>query len=505
MAFWSCFGLNKGRPALYEAPNSTLDQAETTTAPDSSSSSGSTSSQVKALSQSTTSASASGQPTPASGDSKPDLPPQQVCKVQEHLITPSQLFASFSLSNCLGKGGFAAVYAGSWHAVPVAIKLIRTDDMNRRVAVMEALIGQEVPHPHVALTFAWQSALVDAAWLQSLHTQEPGAQQPGGAAPAAAAAAAAPAAPAAPVPSPAQPATDQHAAGIEGGVSHDDTFSGDGFGPPMQRGSATISSVLADVGVKEGEWLTAIVMERAEYGTLHQVLHKSIFCIAGAKDARDARLKGRALLRTACEVAKGLSHLHSSDVVHGDLKPSNILCFGSRKDRRGFIAKISDFGLSKMVPGNGTLQLSHAQGTMVYMAPEVSAYGHLSRAADIYSFGILLYEMATCEVPYGGMQHDQVALQVSLGKLRPHWPPGLFPQLQAVFKRCMAHHPQDRPTAEELIELLNELEDGVRRHKVAVAVPRTPTLKEVMQEAASRAAATGNATVKVRGAKSHGK
>ena len=60
-----------------------------------------------------------------------------------------------------------------------------------------------------------------------------------------------------------------------------------------------------------------------------------------------ARVTYRALLRTAREVAQGMTHLHARGVIHADLKPANVMLKSSRVDRRGFVAQVTDFGLSR--------------------------------------------------------------------------------------------------------------------------------------------------------------
>lgn len=111
------------------------------------------------------------------------------------------------------------------------------------------------------------------------------------------------------------------------------------------------------------------------------------------------------LLKIAIDIAKGLEFIHSKDYIHFDLKPDNILVTQLHKDMP--IAKIGDFGCAKKMPVEA---MGKAPGTKVYMAPELAEDSHkdkkpthkrlLDQKVDIYSFGILLYNMFSSECAY---------------------------------------------------------------------------------------------------------
>ncbi len=100
-------------------------------------------------------------------------------------------------------------------------------------------------------------------------------------------------------------------------------------------------------------------------------------------------------LSFAAEIAAGLDYLHDQNILHRDLKPSNILL-----DFSG-TAYISDFGLARFIPD--TTQAVHTgRGTPPYAPPEQLAMKAMTRQSDIFSFGILLFEMFTRQVPWDG-------------------------------------------------------------------------------------------------------
>jgi serine/threonine protein kinase len=95
----------------------------------------------------------------------------------------------------------------------------------------------------------------------------------------------------------------------------------------------------------------------------------------------------------ALDVAKGCQAIHKYNIIHGDLKPHNVLLTTAPDDERGWIGKIADFGLSVKIK-RGEQHVSGIQhGTEGYVAPEVLQTRRMVKASDVYSFGIIMWEL----------------------------------------------------------------------------------------------------------------
>ncbi len=96
------------------------------------------------------------------------------------------------------------------------------------------------------------------------------------------------------------------------------------------------------------------------------------------------------------QICEGLAEAHSMGIVHGDLKSQNIMI------ERGGKARIMDFGIPRMIKEKGSLSLNATIGTPAYMSPEQAGGEDIDHLSDLYSLGVILYEMATGRVPYEG-------------------------------------------------------------------------------------------------------
>lgn len=149
----------------------------------------------------------------------------------------------------------------------------------------------------------------------------------------------------------------------------------------------------------------------------------------------------------AMDIAAGMTHLHSANILHRDLKSGNIMldCQGR--------AKLCDFGLSCFIRPDG--EPTAETGTYRWMAPEVIRHEKYSFPADVYSFGIVLWEMHARAKPFDDMTPIQAAFGVAKNNLRPVIPPHLSRPMKALLTRCWHPNPTNRPTFEDILQALS--------------------------------------------------
>jgi serine/threonine-protein kinase len=140
------------------------------------------------------------------------------------------------------------------------------------------------------------------------------------------------------------------------------------------------------------------------------------------------------------QILSAVSLAHQHNVIHRDLKPQNILM-----DQHGTI-KIADFGIALALSQTDITQINTALGSVHYMSPEQARGGVVTKQSDIYSLGIILYELVAGKVPFGGQTAVSIALQhmrdqvPSLHKLNPNVPQSL----DNVVLQATAKDPRDR-------------------------------------------------------------
>ncbi|XP_016431396.1 mitogen-activated protein kinase kinase kinase 10-like [Sinocyclocheilus rhinocerous] len=208
-------------------------------------------------------------------------------------------------------------------------------------------------------------------------------------------------------------------------------------------------NIIALRGVCLREPNLCLVMEYARGGALNRAL-------AGKK------VPPRVLVNWAVQVATGMDYLHNQTfvpIIHRDLKSNNILILEpvERDDLSGKTLKITDFGLAR--EWLRTTKMS-AAGTYAWMAPEVIKLSLFSKSSDVWSFGVLLWELLTGEVPYREIDALAVAYGVAMNKLTlpiPSTCPEAFAQLLG---ECWCPNPHGRPSFGSILKRLVDIEQS---------------------------------------------
>ncbi|KAL3377834.1 hypothetical protein AABB24_003969 [Solanum stoloniferum] len=194
-----------------------------------------------------------------------------------------------------------------------------------------------------------------------------------------------------------------------------------------------------------------IVTEFMTRGSIYTFLHKQ----RGA-------FKLPTLLKVAIDVSKGMSYLHQNNIIHRDLKTANLLM-----DEHG-VVKVGDFGVARVQTQTGVMTAE--TGTYRWMAPEVIEHKPYDHKADVFSFGIVMWELLTGEIPYAYLTPLQAAIGVVQQGLRPTIPKSTHPKLAELLEKCWQQDPTQRPDFSEILDILKQLtrevgDDGEDRHK----------------------------------------
>ncbi|NXE77127.1 M3K21 kinase, partial [Cochlearius cochlearius] len=221
-------------------------------------------------------------------------------------------------------------------------------------------------------------------------------------------------------------------------------------------------NIIALHGVCLREPNLCLVMEFARGGSLNRALAAAAAPGAGA--ARGGRrIPPHILVNWAVQIARGMLYLHDEAVVpilHRDLKSSNILLLEKMEhdDICNKTLKITDFGLAR--EWHRTTKMS-AAGTYAWMAPEVIKSSMFSKGSDIWSYGVLLWELLTGEVPYRGIDGLAVAYGVAVNKLTLPIPSTCPEPFAKLMKECWEQDPHIRPSFALILEQLTAIEGAV--------------------------------------------
>ncbi|WP_197058539.1 serine/threonine-protein kinase [Modestobacter caceresii] len=156
--------------------------------------------------------------------------------------------------------------------------------------------------------------------------------------------------------------------------------------------------------------------------------------------------------KIAAQVGRGLAAAHAAGVVHRDLKPENVLLEPGEREIR---AKVSDFGVARLINAATVTRTKHVVGTPAYMAPECAAGVPVTSAVDVYALGVVLFEMVVGWRPFRGDTLMAVLRQHEAAPRRQ--PAGIPDPLWAVLDQALAVQPQARPDAAALAGQLEQL------------------------------------------------
>lgn len=158
----------------------------------------------------------------------------------------------------------------------------------------------------------------------------------------------------------------------------------------------------------------------------------------------------------ALDIARAMDWLHANGIIHRDLKPDNLLLTANQKS-----VKLADFGLAR--EESVTEMMTAETGTYRWMAPELYSTvtlrqgekKHYNNKVDVYSFGIVLWELLTNRMPFEGMSNLQAAYAAAFKQERPNIPDDISPELAFVIQSCWVEDPNMRPSFSQIIRMLN--------------------------------------------------
>eukprot|EP00775_Hariotina_reticulata_P005331 gene5331-5567_t len=279
---------------------------------------------------------------------------------QPSLLPPSTI-AGIAVGVLLGAGSFGRVYKGRWHSKDVAVKVINCQPRDLDVVLREADVMMKLQHEYVVKCLSCQ--------VKEHHSGR---------------------------------ARNGPAAGGttgSGKVAKPNDF-WDQQRPEHQLGQ---QEGQAEVQV----WL---VLELCNGGSLQDTSRPT------------TRFDMARLVCRLQEVARGMEYLHSQGIMHGDLKAANVLLTNSIYGSYGQVTKLSDFGLASLLAPGATHRSTQRMGTITHQAPEVLERGHQSPAADVYSFGIMMWELFTGSSAFRNLHYGAVVQRVVVAGERPPLP-----------------------------------------------------------------------------------
>ncbi|CAL9179574.1 unnamed protein product [Musa hybrid cultivar] len=227
-------------------------------------------------------------------------------------------------------------------------------------------------------------------------------------------------------------------------------------------------NILLFMGAVTSPHRLCIVTEFLPRGSLFRLLQRNT-----------TKLDWRRRVHMALDIARGMNYLHhcSPPIIHRDLKSSNLLV------DRNWTVKVGDFGLSRL-KHETYLTTKSGKGTPQWMAPEVLRNERSDEKSDVYSYGVILWELVTEKIPWDNFNSMQVIAAVGFMNQRLDLPKDLNPQWVSIIESCWHSEPKCRPTFQELIERFKDLQrqHAVQSHMQRVGETTQTTAKASFQD-----------------------
>ncbi|XP_068637407.1 serine/threonine-protein kinase STY13-like [Aristolochia californica] len=202
-------------------------------------------------------------------------------------------------------------------------------------------------------------------------------------------------------------------------------------------------NIVRFIGACRKPMVWCIVTEYAKGGSVRQFLMR--------RQNRSVPLKSA--VKQALDVARGMAYVHGLGFIHRDLKSDNLLIASDKS------IKIADFGVARIeVQTEG---MTPETGTYRWMAPEMIQHRPYNQKVDVYSFGIVLWELITGMLPFQNMTAVQAAFAVVNKGVRPILPHDCLPVLGEIMTRCWDANPDVRPPFAEVVRMLENAETEI--------------------------------------------
>ncbi|GIL53854.1 hypothetical protein Vafri_9483 [Volvox africanus] len=420
-----------------------------------------------------------------------------------NILTGTHRNEQITLTELLGEGTFGKVYRGTWRGTTVAVKtMVLPTNMSgkekrEKMAVMETAISSSLSHPNIVQTYTY-------------------AVLP-----------------------------------VKGDGNQMDTKLGAGTSMTVDSTSPLAAMSSADAQ-NVHSWEVRLVLEYCDRGSLRDVLNEAVVAALQTKGRSDvgaataggggvdaggaadpeadggerveplaqlqqglaaagvvaggggaaAAASGEScplgyaeVLDNCLDVARAMLHMHSENIVHGDLKARNILLkTGGVGDGRSYVAKVADFGLSLRIDPHETHVSNVYQGTITHMAPEVLLHGKVSKMSDVYAFAILMWQTYTAGQAFKGTPRALLGHEVTKMNRRPPFPLDTPFEFQLLACRCWESDPSIRPTFEQIIGELTRMRTKLAKDPGShLAAPMGPPLSGSLRTETATAAKTASA------------